>query len=151
MGRGDVDQVSLLPGCCHRRRLQAGQIACPTRLTRDDGAPIHGGFAAASIGFDFCVSYDIISETQKVHIMVAEVIPLPSAEPLRTPIGQAIRTGESSYRQLENLHAEGRLPASTVVVDASKARFQREFIASLKDSGAEIILDTKCADPSGRS
>lgn len=78
--------------------------------------------------------------------MVADIIQLPSAQPLRTPIGHAIRTGEWSYRQLENLHAEGRLPATTVIIDASKARFQKEFIASLKDSGAEIILDTKCAE-----
>lgn len=78
--------------------------------------------------------------------MLDNVIPLPSAQPLRTPIGHAIRTGEAAYRQLENLHAEGRLPASTVIIDASKARFQREFIAALQDSGAEIILDTKCAE-----
>ena len=78
--------------------------------------------------------------------MVADVIPLSSAQPLRTPVGHAIRTGEWFYQQLANLHAEGRLPASTVIVDASKVRFQREFIASLKDSGAEIIVDTKCAE-----
>lgn len=78
--------------------------------------------------------------------MLDNVILLPSAQPVRTPINHAIRTGEWSYRQLENLHAEGRLPATTVIIDASKARFQREFIAALKDSGAEIILDTKCAE-----
>lgn len=78
--------------------------------------------------------------------MAADVIPLSSAQPLRTPIGHAIRTGEWSFQQLAILHAEGRLPASTVIVDASKARFQREFIASLKDSSVEIIVDTKCAE-----
>lgn len=77
---------------------------------------------------------------------MSNVIELPSAQPLRTPIGHAIRTGEWYYRQLENLHAEGRLPASIVIVDASKARFQREFVSSFRDEGAEIIFDTKCAE-----
>lgn len=78
--------------------------------------------------------------------MSAEVIHLPTGQPVRTPIGHVIRTGETSYRQFENLHAEGRLPAMTVIVDASKARFQKEFISALREQGAEVILDTKVAE-----
>ncbi len=44
------------------------------------------------------------------------------------------------------LNSEGRLPVSTLIVDASKARFQREFIAAVQESGGEVILDTKCAE-----
>lgn len=38
------------------------------------------------------------------------------------------------------------MPASAVIVDASKARHQREFIRSLRDGAADIILDTKAAE-----
>ena len=65
---------------------------------------------------------------------------------LHTPIGHVIRTGELSYRQYEHLHAEGSLPAKHVIVDASKARFQKEFIRALRDGGADVILDTKVAE-----
>ena len=78
--------------------------------------------------------------------MTADIVTLPTSRAERTPLGHAIRTGESSYKQLENLHAEGRLSASTVIVDASKARFQKDFIASVQESGGEVILDTKCAE-----
>jgi len=78
--------------------------------------------------------------------MPAEVIQFSRGQPVRTPIGHVIRTGETSYRQFEHLHAEGRLPAETVIVDASKARFQREFISALRDDGTEVILDTKAAE-----
>ena len=54
---------------------------------------------------------------------MAKVIQLPPTGAVRTLIGHAIRTGEASYKRLENLHAEGRLPARAVIVDASKARF----------------------------
>ena len=65
---------------------------------------------------------------------------------LHTPIGHVIRTDELSYRQYEHLHAEGSLPAKHVIVDASKARFQKEFIRALRDGGADVILDTKVAE-----
>lgn len=77
---------------------------------------------------------------------MANVVQLPQIGALRTPIGHAIRTGEASYRQLEHLHAEGRLPARAAIIEASKARFQREFIRSLRDTGADVILDPKVAE-----
>ena len=78
--------------------------------------------------------------------MSAEIIQLSNMRGARTQVGHAIRTGEMAYKQLENLHAEGRLPANSVIIDASKALFQKEFIAALRASGAEIILDTKAAE-----
>lgn len=78
--------------------------------------------------------------------MTADIVELPTSRPDRTRIGHAIRSGESNYKQLENLHAEGRLPVATLIVDASKAKFQREFIAAVQESGGEVILDTKCAE-----
>ena len=65
---------------------------------------------------------------------------------LHSPIGLVIRTGEMSYRQYEHLHAEGSLPARHVIVDASRAEFQKEFIRALRDGGADVILDTKAAE-----
>ena len=78
--------------------------------------------------------------------MSATIVELPSHTALRSPICHAIRTGESSYRQLEHLYAQGRLPSETIIVDASKARFQREFIRSVREKGSDIILDTKAAE-----
>ncbi|MGF1607544.1 MAG: hypothetical protein ACFB22_14540 [Rhodothalassiaceae bacterium] len=78
--------------------------------------------------------------------MSADIIELKGHLPIRTPIGHSIRIGHSAYKQLENLHAEGCLPARSVIVDASVARFQKEFIASLREGGAEIILDPKVAE-----
>ena len=77
---------------------------------------------------------------------MADVLQLAQTGWLRTPIGHVIRTGEASYRQLEHLHAEGRLPARAVVIDASKAWFQMEFIRSLRASGADVTLDPKVAE-----
>jgi hypothetical protein len=77
---------------------------------------------------------------------MSNVVHLPSSGVARSPIGHVIRTGESSYRQLESLHAEGRLPATSVILDASKVRFQREFIAAMRASQAELILDTRVAE-----
>ncbi|MCY4590751.1 MAG: hypothetical protein OXE86_09380 [Alphaproteobacteria bacterium] len=71
---------------------------------------------------------------------------VPFGPRLHTPIGHVIRTGEMSHRQYEYLHAEGRLPAKHVIVDASRARFQKEFIRALRDDGADVILDTKAAE-----
>ena len=77
---------------------------------------------------------------------MAKVISFLPSGAVRTPIGHAIRTGEGAYRKLEELHAEGRLPARAVIVDASKARFQKEFIRSLRATGADVMLDPKVAE-----
>lgn len=77
---------------------------------------------------------------------MAEIIQLPLRRALRTPIGHAIRTGDTSYQRLEHLHAEGRLPARAVIVDASKAKFQREFMRALRENGSDVTLDTKVAE-----
>ena len=95
---------------------------------------------------DIFVSEDQFCETERLSPMNATVIQHPSSRPTITPVFQIIRTGESSYKQLETLHAEGRLQPSTVIVDASKATYQRQFLSALKNDGAEIILDTKCAE-----
>ena len=76
--------------------------------------------------------------------MVAEIIPFRRA--VCTPFGHVIRSGESAYRKLEHLHAQGRLPAQAVIVDASVAGRQGDFIRSLRENGAEVTLDTKAAE-----
>ena len=62
------------------------------------------------------------------------------------PIGHAARTGETAFRRLEDLHTEGCLPARAVIVDTSKARFQREFIRALRSTGTDVTLDPKVAE-----
>lgn len=78
--------------------------------------------------------------------MTAKIIRLPQVNALWTPIGHLIRIGETSYRLLEQLHAEGRLPARAVIVDASRARFQQDLVRALRDDGADVALDTKVAE-----
>lgn len=77
---------------------------------------------------------------------MSNVFQLPNVATIRTPIGHLIRTGETAYKKLENLHAEGRLPAKALILDASKARFQKQLIQSAKAEGAELVLDTKVAE-----
>jgi uncharacterized membrane protein len=62
------------------------------------------------------------------------------------PVGHLLRLGESGYRKLANLKASGFLPAQHAVVDASKPHHQKEFLADLRASGVEIVLDTKSAE-----
>ena len=76
--------------------------------------------------------------------MNANVIPLRPH--LHTRIGHVIRTGEMTHRQYEHLHAAGRLPAEHVIVDASRAGSQKEFIRALQDFGTDVILDTKTSE-----
>lgn len=54
--------------------------------------------------------------------------------------------GESGYKKLADLHVAGQLPATRVVVDASRYRHHKDLIASFKSHGAEIVLDTKAAE-----
>lgn len=78
--------------------------------------------------------------------MSATIIELPSQQALRTPVLHAVRSGETAYRQVEALHAEGRLRISSLIVDASKAHHQRSFIKELVAAGSDVILDTKVAE-----
>lgn len=66
---------------------------------------------------------------------MAKVIQLPPTGALCTPIGHLIQTGEVSCRKLEDLHVEGHPPARAVIADASKARYRKEFIRSLRATG----------------
>ena len=62
------------------------------------------------------------------------------------PIRHWVRIGHTGHRTLENLHAAGRAPIGRAVIDAGHSFRQKELVATLLDSGAEIILDTKAAE-----
>ena len=66
--------------------------------------------------------------------------------PRQEEIGHYLRLGHTGYRILENLHAVGRLPIKRAVIDASHITAQIDLISCLKDSGAELSLDTKSAE-----
>ncbi|MEL6363030.1 MAG: hypothetical protein AAFR21_18330 [Pseudomonadota bacterium] len=78
--------------------------------------------------------------------MSTNVIEFSNFSGVRTRIGHSIRTGETAFKQLGNLHAEGRLPATSIIVDASKAKFQKELIGAMLGEGAEVILDPKTVE-----
>ena len=66
---------------------------------------------------------------------MAKVVHLQPTTTLRTPISHAIRTGEASYRRLEDLHAEGRLPARAVVELRGVERLARDLVHLNVDDG----------------
>jgi hypothetical protein len=79
---------------------------------------------------------------------MAQILPFSTsiaASNVVSPLAHFVRLGEA-HKKLSELHAAGRLPASRVVVDASRFRVQRELIKSLQQEGAEIVLDTEAAE-----
>jgi hypothetical protein len=77
---------------------------------------------------------------------MTNVIQFPHPHSPVQPIAHFIRLGETGYQKLASLHAAGRFPAQRIVVDASRLNHQKEFVAALRASGAEIVLDTKAAE-----
>lgn len=69
-----------------------------------------------------------------------------SLHPQKHPVSHLVRIGHTGHKILENLHTAGRAPIARAVVDASHSLHQKELIATLSNSGAEIILDTKAAE-----
>ncbi len=66
--------------------------------------------------------------------------------PPKHPISHVVRIGHTGHKILENLYTAGRAPISRAVVDAGHSLHQKELIATLSNSGVEIILDTKAAE-----
>ncbi len=66
--------------------------------------------------------------------------------PPQPEIGHFIRLGHTGFRILEDLHTAGRLPIKRAVVDASHIEGQTSLISSLRNTGSELILDTKSAE-----
>ncbi len=79
---------------------------------------------------------------------MSRIIPLPGASHTTREVGHYIRLGDTGYKILEDLVAEGRFPAKRVVVDASRHVQQANLIEALSSAqtGLELILDTKCAE-----
>jgi len=78
--------------------------------------------------------------------MPAQILPLPNVRAPAQPIADFLRIGPTRHHLLADLHAEGRLPARRIVVDASRLRHQKELIDAFRAAGAEIVLDTKVAE-----
>lgn len=77
---------------------------------------------------------------------MAQILPFAASTPAPiSPLAHFVRLGEA-HKKLSDLHAAGKLPASRVVVDASRFRVQRELVKALQDEGAEIVLDTEAAE-----
>lgn len=55
------------------------------------------------------------------------------------PVGHFLRIGNAGHRQLEDLLGPGRITLDRVVVDASAVVRQHDLLASLRDSGAELL------------
>ena len=62
------------------------------------------------------------------------------------PIGHFIRIGSSGHHQFETLHSCGRLPVNRVVAEAASFGAQSELFGLLRNTGAEITLDTRIAE-----
>ena len=62
------------------------------------------------------------------------------------PIEQFTRIGYNEHRQLETLHASGRLPIERAVFEAAHLPRQLDILNTLRASRVEIILDTNMAE-----
>jgi hypothetical protein len=62
------------------------------------------------------------------------------------PIEQFTRIGHNEHRQLETLHASGRLPVKRAVFEATHLPHQLDLLNTLRASRVEIILDTNMAE-----
>lgn len=82
---------------------------------------------------------------------MAEIHLHPNATSQISPIGDYLRIGLSSHRNLETLLASGRLPHRRIVVGACRLEDQKDLIQSLKKVGAQIVLDTNAAELSALS
>lgn len=63
-----------------------------------------------------------------------------------SPVGHFLRVGTTGHRQLETLLGAGNAMPDRVVIEASAAGRQQELIQSLREAGAELILDTNIAE-----
>jgi hypothetical protein len=63
-----------------------------------------------------------------------------------SPVGHFLRVGTTGHRQLETLLGAGKTIPDRVVIEASAAGRQQELIQSLREAGAELILDTNIAE-----
>lgn len=63
-----------------------------------------------------------------------------------SPVGHFLRVGTTGHRQLETLLGAGNAMPNRVVIDACAAGRQQELIQSLREAGAELILDTNVAE-----
>ena len=77
--------------------------------------------------------------------MSEKIVPFPVTSATKGPLAHFIRIGVA-HKKLADLHASGRLPATRVVVDASRLKHQKELIDALRDDGAQIVLDTEVAE-----
>lgn len=77
---------------------------------------------------------------------MANVIPLPTARGASTPAELFLRVGEAHYGQVASLYSEGKLAIRRAVFDASRLKYQIDFMKTLRDDKVELILDTKAAE-----
>ena len=66
--------------------------------------------------------------------------------PPTAAVGYFLRLGHTGHRRLETLLAAGRVSIDRAVVDAAHLDEQGELLDALRESGAELVLDTKAAE-----
>jgi hypothetical protein len=120
------------------------------RAGRDMGRPGKGGRPRESRERSslthFCfTAHSLWNISVEAHV-AAQILPFPTPTVgLASPIACFIRVGDA-HRKFADLHAAGRLPPSRAVIEASRFRHQRELVTALRESGAEIVLDSEAAE-----
>lgn len=74
-----------------------------------------------------------------------KIVPFPLSASAKSPLADFVRIG-GAHKKMADLYASGRLPATRVVVEASRLKHQKEFIADLRHDGIEVVLDTEVAE-----
>lgn len=71
--------------------------------------------------------------------MNAKIVPIHGKT---AEIGLFLRVGHNEHRQLEAIAERNRFVPSRIVIEASRFDAQTELIETVRDKGAEIVLDT---------
>ncbi len=79
-----------------------------------------------------------------------KIIEFPKQASVFQPVAHYIRLGETSYRKVADLAAEGVIQSKRFVVDGSKIAYQRDIIQMLQGLGAEVVLDPRIVELSAR-
>ncbi|MEO0631660.1 MAG: hypothetical protein AAFY46_13190, partial [Planctomycetota bacterium] len=78
--------------------------------------------------------------------MTDNVVYLHAAPPRPREIAQVIRIGFFDHLKAEHLISTHKLAARRFVIDAGNVERQANLVRTLRNAGAEIVLDTKVAE-----
>ncbi len=77
---------------------------------------------------------------------MSNIILLPTTKGATTPLDLFLRVGEAHYGQIASLYTEGRVPLRRMIFDASRLRYQLDFLKTIRENSVELTLDPETAE-----